>query len=268
MRPGVLSTPIVTIGIVLSTNLVVGCADTSRGTLGESCRARNDCAAGLACFNQVCVPGSLNLSVTGKACYRVECGSNTDCCASFVPAAGCDIYEQACQANPNDCAAFRTLCQCNRNCVNELCADMGPTCTLDSDCALLGAPYCASGRCVECREHGDCLDATDRCVSGACQAGCVTNENCPALHTCDAGTCVLSGCTSDRECVFLLGQPLARCGAGACFVGCTQNADCNLAAFEVCQAGRCTFAGCQSDAECRTYLDLADTTGIIRAECR
>ena len=77
-----------------------------------------------------------------------------------------------------------------------------------------------------------------------------------------------TGCTSDRECVFLLGQPRARCGAGTCFVGCAQNADCNLAAFEVCQAGRCTFVGCQSNAECRTYLDLADTTGTVRAECR
>src|SRR5690242_14871926 len=81
------------------------CSDT-RGTAGESCRARNDCRTGLACVSGVCVPGGLDLSATGKSCYRVECGANADCCADFVPASGCDAYEAECLMDPTNCYAF------------------------------------------------------------------------------------------------------------------------------------------------------------------
>src|SRR5687767_11769617 len=86
------------LAIVLSGCMAMSCSGDSfrRGKTGESCRARNDCESGLSCINEQCVPGSPSLSVTGKACYRVQCASDTDCCADFVPAAGCDVYERDC----------------------------------------------------------------------------------------------------------------------------------------------------------------------------
>jgi hypothetical protein len=255
--------------IILSGCMTLGCSSDSflRGAAGESCRARNDCASGLSCINERCAPGTPPLSVTGRACYRVQCGADADCCADFVPASGCDVYERACQANPKDCDAFRTLCQCRRTCANELCVDPGPSCTTNAHCPSSTAPYCVDRRCVECREHGDCLD-TERCVSGTCQAACKTSENCPPLHACTDGLCVPSGCTTDRECVFVLGNPKGRCANGACIAGCADSAECNAQALEVCQGGQCTFAGCQTDAECRAYLDLNNSPDNTRAVCR
>ncbi len=249
--------------------MLLGCASDSfqRGEAGESCRARNDCVSGLSCISDRCTPGAPSLTVTGKACYRVQCGTDTDCCADFVPASGCEIYEKDCQANPNNCDAYLTLCQCRRTCENELCVDPGPSCTTDTQCPSSTEPYCVSRQCVECREHGDCLDS-ERCVSGSCQTACKTSENCAPLHSCSNGLCVPSGCTTDRECVFVLGHPQGLCANGACIVGCVDSSGCNAAAFEVCQAGRCTFAGCATDAECRAYLDLSNSPGNTRAVCR
>ena len=239
-----------------------------RGGAGESCRARNDCASGLACISEVWVVGTADLTVTGKGCYRVECKDQSDCCADFVPAPECELYEDACDADPNDCDAFRLFCQCNQACEGELCVELGPACSMDEACPSLTSPYCVESRCVECREHGDCFGASQRCVGGTCTASCEADEQCPLLYTCDAGTCVLSGCTSDRECVFVLGHPRGRCAEGACFVGCTDDAECDAMAFEVCYEGRCTFVGCESDAECRAYLDLSETNNDVHAECR
>ncbi len=274
MRLGTTVSPIVILGFMLS-GLMMGCSSDTpsdtpfqRGTAGESCRARNDCETGLACINEICVPGSPHLSVTGKACYRVECGDDAGCCADFVPASGCDIYKAACQANPSDCDAYRRLCQCNRACVDELCVDRGPGCSANADCPSSSSPYCVTSQCVECRDSGDCLGEGTRCVEGACKAPCKTNENCPRLHVCTAGACVPSGCSSDRECSFVLGDPRGRCANGTCFVGCSNDTECDATAFEVCHEGRCTFAGCESDAECRAYLDLSNTPDGIRAVCR
>ncbi len=262
--------PIVLLGLFLHGSLLTGCSSTSdiqRGTVGESCRARNDCVVGLACIHETCVPDTPDLSVTGKGCYRVECVNDSECCAGFVPSTSCSLYEQDCQANPNNCEAFRTYCQCNKSCANDFCVGTGPECTVNADCPSLEAPYCVQSQCVQCREPGDCAD-NERCVEGTCKTSCKTAENCPPLHACTAGTCVPSGCTTNRECVFVLGHPSSRCANGTCFVGCAEDGECNASAFEVCHEGRCVFMGCSTDAECRAYLDLANSPGNIRAVCR
>ncbi|HSP77899.1 MAG TPA: hypothetical protein VLQ93_05195 [Myxococcaceae bacterium] len=145
--------------------------------------------------------------------------------------------------------------------------DNGPACAGDTDCPSAASPYCVQSRCVECREHGNCGEG-ERCVAGVCKAQCETHENCPPLHACEAGACIPSGCTSDRECVFVLGHPRGRCAQGTCFVGCTHGGECDATAFEVCHQGRCTFAGCENDAECRAYLNLSNSPDDIRAVCR
>ncbi len=269
MRVSPTKHPFTILAIVLSGCIAMSCSGDSfrRGKAGESCRARNDCETGLSCISEQCVPGPPLLSFTGKACFRIQCGNDADCCADFVPAAGCDVYERDCQANPNNCDAFRTLCQCRKTCSSELCVDPGPSCTTNANCPSSTTPYCVERRCVECREHGDCLD-TERCVSGACEAACKTNENCPPLHACSNGLCVPSGCTSDRECAFVLDNPKGRCVNTACIIACANSNECNASAFEVCENGLCIFAGCQTDAECRAYLDLNNSPGNTQAVCR
>ncbi|ACY15443.1 conserved hypothetical protein [Haliangium ochraceum DSM 14365] len=256
---------------LLLAGAAVGCSDDEtfhRGTTGESCRARNDCESGLACISEICAPESHNIEITGKSCYRVECGNDAECCTEFAPAPGCDLYEEACEADPSDCDAYQTLCVCNRGCVDELCEDAGPSCATDEECPGFSSPYCVESQCVECREHGDCLDEGARCVEGACQSPCENDEHCPLLHACDAGACVPAGCTTDRECVFVLDHPRGQCGDGVCFVGCEDDSGCDADAFEVCDDGQCIFVGCETDAECRAYLDLSETIDNVRAECR
>lgn len=198
----------------------------------------------------------------------MECSLDPDCCADFVPDANCALYQEACQANPADCAAYHTLCECNRVCDDSLCVDIGPSCSDDPECPALTTPFCVDNRCTECREHGDCLGEDARCIDGTCTTPCNADEQCPLLHTCDAGACVPSGCQSDRECVFVLGDDRAGCAEGACFIGCSDDAQCNRSSFEVCHEGRCIFVGCQTDAECRAVLGLYETNDSTHAECR
>lgn len=87
------------------------------------------------------------------------------------------------------------------------------------------------------------------------------------MERCEAGACVESGCTTDRECAFLLGDAQARCADGECFVACADDTECDLSAFEVCSMGRCAFAGCETDDECRVLLRLTDED-LARAVCR
>jgi len=239
-----------------------------RGGIGESCRARNDCASGLACIRDTCVPDNSALRVTGKSCFRVECGEATDCCGTFVPDPSCADYQAACEANPDDCLAFRQLCECHRECTEARCVDTSPECLIDSHCPWFDRSLCVDERCVECRVNTDCADTTDACVDGACTAACTADAQCPLLNTCVEGACIPTGCTSDRECAFVLGTANATCRDSKCEVSCSSNTDCDLDRFEACDDGRCVFVGCSTDAECRAYLDLANEPGDVSAECR
>lgn len=245
-----------------------GCSsNVERGTVGESCQARSDCAEGLACMREVCVMTATELSVTGKSCDAIACATDAECCAGFVPDSSCDVYDAACQANPNDCLAFQTLCVCNEQCQGERCVDTGPQCLADADCPSLLFPYCVTEQCVECRDQTDCA-STDRCIEGMCQPPCQTDDECALLHACEAGDCVYVGCSSDRECVFLLGDTRAVCDEMAgCSIACEVDADCDFQRFEICSNARCTFVGCESDAECRAYLELDPDSGL-QAVCR
>ncbi len=256
------------IGFAAFTALIAASCTAERlGGPGESCRARGDCAEGLACIRNACAPVGASFSVTGKECLLVECEGDADCCASFTPSPDCGFYEMRCTADPMDCAAFHQVCECNQECSAERCIDTGPACSRDEDCPSFSKPICNAGRCVECREHGDCPLEGDRCTEGACGAGCETVEDCPALHACAAGLCVVGTCATDRECAFVLGDARARCADGACLVACSDDLECDTAAFEVCHEERCTFVGCDNDTECRGLL-----SGVIddgeQAVCR
>lgn len=255
--------------LVSLTLSIAACGDdVRRGSVGESCRARNDCGSGLVCIRDVCVRDGSSLPITGKACVRVECSVAADCCTDYVPDGSCASLEADCQANPNNCLPYRTYCQCNRGCEDDLCVDTSPECIVDDHCLGIDEPYCAGERCVACRNEADCGGAGDQCVDGECIAACSRDEECPLLSTCTNGVCTETGCSSDRECAFLLGTSAAVCDDGRCEVSCDSDLECRTDRFEACSSGRCVFAGCSTDVECRAYLDLENEPSNVRAECR
>lgn len=236
------------------------------GGAGESCDAKNDCGPNLACIAHVCVAASTSTEITGKACYKVECATKDDCCKDFSPSPGCDKFKQDCETDPAYCLTYRTYCECNRACEAELCVDTPPGCKSSAECGSLLAPFCNAGVCSECAEHADCAGENDKCIAGKCQAPCTQNEHCPVLWACQNGQCVEVGCNTDKECFFLLKDSRATCNAGECLVPCTYNQECGD--FQVCKDGACTFVGCETDAECRVYFGLAEEVGGVKAVCK
>ena len=236
------------------------------GSLGESCRAKNDCAPGLACIANVCQKGSISLTPSDKHCEKIECATKDDCCEDFVPSPGCDKYKQDCDADPTYCATYRTFCECNRGCENALCVNTPPGCKDSKECTSFATPFCVAGTCRECAQHGDCTGEKDRCIAGVCKPPCSVNENCPLLSECRDGECVEVGCKSDKECVFLLKQDGASCSDGVCRAPCTFDAECDT--FEACRDGACVFVGCDTDAECRAFFDMENEPAGVRAVCQ
>lgn len=246
--------------------------DPTGGALGEACRARNDCAVGLACVGDVCVTGNLGIPVTGKSCVRVECTTKDDCCSNFVPSPNCPTYQQDCSTDPTSCITYHSLCDCNRDCVDSICKDTPPPCSSNQECASLVTPFCVNGACAECAQPGDCAGQNDRCVNGTCKAPCTEDAQCALLEACQNGECVRVGCSTDRECFFMLNDPRATCSGGDCQIPCSIDADCarqlGEQSFQVCQAKKCVFVGCNTDAECRAFLGLSAVTSNVKAECR
>ncbi|WP_157370515.1 hypothetical protein [Vulgatibacter incomptus] len=119
---------------------------------------------------------------------------------------------------------------------------------------------------MECRAHGDCGQG-ERCAAGRCEAPCTNDAQCLLLQACVDGSCVQTGCSTDRECIFLFGDGRATCRDKVCRIGCSTSYECG-GGFEVCDRGECVFAGCQNDAECRAVLGLAHARDGVRAECR
>jgi len=250
---------------------------------GESCRAKNDCAPGLACVAATCREVDVPLTHTQKGCYRVECAVQADCCAAFVPNEKCETYRQNCETDPIFCNTYRSLCECGKDCVEELCVTTPPGCQTSAECTSMQTPFCLEGNCRQCDRDEACLDDGERCVQGMCLAACTLDENCPALHSCKEGKCTLTGCTTDRECAFAEQSPLAVCRMGKCQVPCAVDSDCAASesvnprpgdetdprlALQVCEAGQCVFVGCESNTECRALLSLESSRGDARAVCR
>lgn len=213
------------------------------GGLGESCQARNDCAPDLACLHGACQLRGLDLKPTGKECYVIECRSKDDCCADFFlpPQEYCEWLHSFCQdGDAAACKEYEQNCVCRLECVEDRCVLPDTPCEEDDQCG--------QGRV---------------CRDGRCAKTCAHDAQCGLLEACIDGTCAQTGCSSDRQCVYLLEHPRAYCDQGSCRVRCTENLDCNMWALEICHGGRCVFAGCTNDAECRAAL------GAYReVECR
>ncbi|MET0390507.1 MAG: hypothetical protein ABW321_31335 [Polyangiales bacterium] len=240
---------------------------------GESCQAKNDCEPELSCVMGMCREDGLTLPHLEKSCYRVECESRDDCCATFVPNPNCETYRQNCETDPIFCNTYRSLCECALDCKDELCVAAQPGCMSDAECTSSQTPFCVEGKCSQCNRDETCPGGGAKCSAGVCMAACTTDANCPLLYACVDSTCVETGCQSDRECAFITKNARAVCRDSKCESPCQADADCiandrTATGFEVCQDAQCRFVGCESDSECRALLNLAAVPGKVRAVCR
>jgi hypothetical protein len=233
------------------------------GERGESCRARNDCAEGLACVRNTCVRNDYPVSAASGQCSLIECTNDEECCELDSQ---CQGYQSECEDGEQQaCDLFDTYCQCTQQCINQQCQNVN-SCSDDSDC-FDGS--CSDGICVQCSSDDECFQ-DEQCIQGRCETGCRADANCPLFSTCQEGECVETGCENDRECVLFTEDGDATCAEGECIVPCSNDAECNSGGdnyFEVCEEGQCVFVGCESDHECRIALGLANTQSDYRAVC-
>jgi hypothetical protein len=172
----------------------------------------------------------------------------------------CDRASGRCVA----CAPDADRCPRGRYCDPRTlsCAD---GCRDDTDCAGPSGDagpgatgYCDLGRrvCVQCRRDGECA-AGQRCVGGACAAGCASALPCPAGQSCCDGACV-DPASSDNHC-------------GACGNRCALPN-----ATSVCRDGRCAVGTCRDawgdcDGDptngCETDLRGVDHCGACDRAC-
>jgi hypothetical protein len=240
---------------------------------GESCQVTNDCTPDLSCVMGMCREVEVVLSRVPKSCFRVECATKDDCCQSFVPNANCPTYEMNCAMDPIFCNTYRSLCQCGQDCVGELCIAAAPGCKSNAECTSTQTPFCVEGKCRQCDKDAACSGDNAKCSEGVCMAACHQDEHCPLLHACQDGACVDTGCKSDRECAFIMKNPLAVCRESECHLPCATDDECMTApsptrGLEVCEQGQCVFVGCENDRECRALLGLENQRGNIQAVCR
>jgi hypothetical protein len=189
-----------------------------------------------------------------------------------MPNANCATYKMNCDTDPIFCNTYRSLCECNKECMDEQCVAAAPGCMSNAECTSQQTPYCVDSKCRQCDTDSACPGAGNKCVEGVCMAACTIDENCPLLHACQAGACVDTGCKSDRECAFITKNSRAVCLETKCQAPCDVDADCagdkNTKGFQVCEQGQCVFVGCETDVECRALLDLESQPGTAHAVCR
>lgn len=241
--------------------VAAGCDGGSSGR-GESCRARNDCASGLRCINNICALNDFSIEPTALSCDLIECVADGDCCPEPPPS--CTSLERDCTAGDTfACDEFDRSCRCRRSCQESRCVF---SCATDPDCGF--GSTCVAGLCVECSSDGEC--GGDRvCRVGQCVSACSSNSDCPYFHTCTGGECVETGCTTDRECIAATSNPRATCTEGECSAPCESDAQCNVSgySFQACTDGQCVYVGCETDEECRIFLRITPGS-MSSAVCR
>jgi hypothetical protein len=247
--------------------------DARYGGRGESCTATNDCEPELSCLTGMCRETGLSLPHLPKACYRVECETTEDCCATFVPNPNCETYKANCDSDPIFCNTWRSLCTCGKSCEEELCVAAMSGCMTDQECTSAQTPFCIEGTCHQCNDDSACPGINSKCADGVCMSPCADDANCPLLYSCQDNACIRTGCESDRECAFITNNPRAKCTDSECNTPCANDADCasmdpTSRSFEACIEGECKFVGCETDRECRAALGIAAMPGKVRAVCR
>lgn len=188
--------------------LAVACAPFAAED--ESCEEK-PCAAGLQCFESVCVRPtvpqepepdciedddcSLNGSADGRACEEGEC-----------------VYIE---------------------------------CIIDAQC---GTRICEDGQCADafpCSDDDDCREG-EACQDSVCRSPCESDDDCSAIpfNVCREGSC-LQQCLGDFTCFGDI------CEEGVCLTPeCNVDDDCEGESV-ACDGNRCTsFTPCENDDEC------------------
>lgn len=136
--------------ICITLAVLAGCTGGGR-PVGASCDTTSDCAGGLQCFEQMCVPRCLHHVDCGDGhtcesgnCRRVEAGDGTPCESELACGPGF-----TCRLN-DELASVKGTCR-----PNGLTGVPGGECTSDAGCR---SGVCALGHCLEmCIEETECL---------------------------------------------------------------------------------------------------------------
>ena len=258
----------------------------TRGERGESCEARNDCEAGLACINHTCSKNDFDVKSTAKHCDRVDCSTSADCCGERPTEAPAKCANRAVICgSPSLPGCSATSCESNAECGGGecgtgQCSNTFSNCDADGDCSdtcNTTTGYCSQQTNKACTTSASCkgtcnsrrcdcenpaYDPSDPicrdsdCSEDVCKLKC-ENEACVADVSCERDVdCLSSGagryCESGA-CVACrsdeeCGVEGQSCVDNRCKAACTQNEECPL--FHACDSGSCVETGCTSDREC------------------
>lgn len=220
---------------------------------GDECQSLMACGDGSPCPDAgSCSVGScLPLTCLGAGggdetayCTRPDCHADGDCPGGYWCAARRDAHAICGQAAPP-----RACGSTNAPCVNLPTA--GET-TYAAGALCTERNFCLQRRqCGPCATDLDCsLVPGQKCVQGACLAGCLTDVDCVNGFSCTSGTCapragscaaptgqglVCSPCRIDAECGagLLCGAPLLG-GLRSCLlatsISCATDAECPVSA--------------------------------------
>ncbi len=266
------------------------------GVCGIECREPRDCASGLVCTNDRCVPSTPNdagtctftsdctspLACLGGAC-RPECRLDVDCASGFQ----CTGTPASCQriggTSDGGACLYTSECRVGQRCANGSCV---AECATQADCAS-GLACSASGRCVlpqspdsgvrGCLYSSDCV-ANERCSpQGLCIPECVSTRDCALPQVCVSGGCRFPSndggvCVYNSQCPG--GQ---RCApTGQCVAECIDSRDC--VAPRVCLAGACQLAlpdagaagvgtACVLQSTCTPFGLICGAAGVCVVQC-
>ncbi len=140
-------------------------------------------------------------------------------------------------------------------------------CLEDGDCGE-SAPYCQRGKCVPCRNNGDCKDSLKPFCSKMGCLQCLSDRDCkdPLLPSCIGGQCMPCNCkekepnkpkclklkTGEVRCVQCKGDsdcspPTPICKENTCRAECKTDRDCPSGLF--CFKGKCSE--CLEHSDCK-----------------
>ena len=130
------------------------------------------------------------------------------------------------------------------------CRPTFPLCRHNEDCATEPGSVlavCASGKCQECAQPGDCPSGRKQCLQGRCLE-CALHEDCPPERpVCQDVQCVRE-CDTEADCAGR-GKLDRVCLANHCQRECEKDSDCERAME--CKNTHCIpRCHCQSDQDC------------------
>lgn len=308
----------------------VRCTDASHCNPGQECQdnrclgtlpngapcTREDVCAGDRCLqydylefpggycSEYC--GDMGFCPAGGHCFYnywyclADCDASSDCRDGYI----CEDFDDD---GASECLP---ACDDNGDCPNvgasrcETSTGMCEACLVDGDCAhVWGTHACENGRCVECRDQGQC-GPEQSCVELSCVGILVNGEACDSWDVCAGDTCLMSWngypngyCTQwcwgeDQTCLdgagghCVLEYCMADCagsnecrdgyvcvdkdgdGSLECAPPCIEHADCHDRMASRCEGGTGECVPCAADIECAHFWNANICEGGLCVECR